>query len=78
MTRHNLYMFRCERKLTKGQMAKILGCSRTTYSNIERGLRDGEQKVWSALQREFNVPDSEMWVLQKLEERTEQCETKER
>lgn len=76
MCRHNLYMFRCDRKLTMGQMAKRLGCSRTTYSNIERGLRDGEQKVWEALQREFNIPDSEMWKLQKLEERKEsdKCE----
>lgn len=72
MTRHNLYMFRCERKLTKGKMAAKTGVSRTTYTMIESGKRDGSQAFWGNLQREFNVPDSEMWVLQKLEERAEQ------
>lgn len=70
MSRHNLYMFRCERKLTKGSMAKRTGVCRTTYTNIENGKRDGSHEFWNALQREFDVPDSEMYILMKNEERT--------
>lgn len=74
MERYNLYMFRCGKKLTKGAMAKVFGCSRTTYSYIEKGLRNGEQKVWENFQRAFGIPDSEMWHYQKLVERTDQNE----
>lgn len=74
MPRHNLYMFRCERKLTKGKMAKRTGVSRTTYTHIENGERDGSQTFWENLQREFGVPDSKMYSLMKKEERTGQCE----
>lgn len=78
MPRHNLYMFRCENKLTKTKMATRTKVSRTTYAKIENGERDGSRAFWNNLQREFNVPDSEMWNLQKLEERTEQCGLKEK
>lgn len=74
MARHNLYMFRCDKKLTKGQMAKKTGVSRTTYAYIESGERDGSHKFWTNLQREFGVPDSDMYNLMKKEERTELCE----
>ncbi len=63
--RDNLYMLRCQHKLTKGKMAVKTGISRTTYSLIEKGDRDGSQEFWSAVQREFNVPDSEMYLLMK-------------
>lgn len=69
MTRHNLYMFRCNNKLTMGEMAARTGVSRTTYSNIEKGLRDGSQAFWNNLQHEFNVPDTEMYSLMKLVEK---------
>ena len=70
MGRHKLYMLRCENKLTKGDMAKRTGVSRTTYTLIENGKRDGQQAFWSAVQREFNIPDEEMYNYMKLEERT--------
>ena len=63
MARHNLYMFRCDRKLTKGKMAAITGVSRTTYANIESGKRDGSHEFWGNLKREFEVPNSEMYDL---------------
>ena len=69
MGRHNLYMFRCDRKLTQDEMATRLGVSRATYSFIERGIRGGTNEFWSKLQREFDVPDSEMWKLQKVQEK---------
>ena len=71
MARHNLYMFRCARKLTKRDMAIKTGVSRTTYTYIENGKRDGSQAFWSTLQRVFDVPESDMYSLMKLEERTE-------
>ena len=76
MERHNLYMFRCEHKLTKRDMASKTGVSRTTYTNIESGKRDGSQAFWSTLQRVFNVPESDMFSLMKLKERKE-CECEE-
>lgn len=69
MSRHNLYMFRCDKKLTKREMAAETGVSRTTYSYIENGKRDGSQTFWNNLQRKFGVPDSEMYSLMKLVER---------
>ena len=70
MVRHNLYMFRCDKKLTKGEMAERTGVSRTTYSLIERGERSGSDEFWSALQREFGIADENMYALMKKEERT--------
>ena len=78
MERHNLYMFRCDKKLTQAEIAAILGVSRATYSFIERGVRSGANEFWAALQTTFNVPDAEMWKLQKLDERKEPCEAKEK
>ena len=71
MTRHNLYMLRCDNKLTTEEMAKRTGVSRTTYSHIENGRRGGSQTFWSAVQREFEVPDEKMYPLMRVEERKE-------
>ena len=72
LTRHNLYVFRCDKKLKQSEMAEKTGVSRRTYGLVENGKRDGSQMFWSNLQREFDVPDSEMYSLMKLDERTEQ------
>ena len=75
MSRHNLYMLRCDNKLTKGEMAAKTNVSRTTYALIEKGNRDGSQAFWEALQKEFSVPDSKMYNLMKREERKcNECE----
>ena len=66
MTRHNLYMFRCDKKLAQAEMAEKCGVSRRTYGLIESGDRGGSSAFWANLQSEFNVPDSEMWQLQKI------------
>lgn len=70
MGRHNLYMFRCNLKLTQAEFAARIGVCRATYSFIERGIRSGTAEFWAAIQREFDVPDSEMYNLMKVEERT--------
>lgn len=68
MTRHNLYMFRCDKRLTQSEMAKLLGVSRATYSYIEKGERSGTFEFWGNLQKVFNVPDAEMYPLMCLDE----------
>ena len=69
MTRHNLYVFRHQQGLTQAEMSNKCGVSRATYSFIERGERSGTGEFWGNLQREFNVPDAEMYPLQKQTER---------
>ena len=69
--RYNLYMLRCEQRLTKRDMAKRTGVSRTTYTYIEAGTRDGKQGFWRALQREFAIPDEKMYSLMRKEEKNE-------
>ena len=72
MERHNLYLFRCDKKLNQLEMAKRCGVSRTTYSNIEKGKRDGSIKFWNALQNEFNIRDSDLISLMKREGNNEE------
>lgn len=66
--RHNLYMFRNERHLTRSAMAKILGVHRSTYTAIENGERDGRKSFWNELQKSFNIADAMMWELMKKED----------
>lgn len=66
MERHNLYLFRCDKKLTQEEVAKKIGVCRATYAMVERGERSGSGEFWHRIQTEFDVPDSEMWKLQKL------------
>lgn len=65
MERHNLYLFRCDKKLTQEEMAAILGVSRATYSFVERGVRSGSSEFWTKFQKEFDIPDTDMWKYQK-------------
>lgn len=73
MSRHKLYMLRCDMKLTQEEIAAKIGVCRTTYSMIEKGQRSGSSSFWTKFQKAFDIPDSEMWAYQKVyEERTEQ------
>lgn len=77
MPRTNLKVFRTAHKLRQTDIACDLGVSRATYSFIERGIRNGNAEFWNRLQQRYNVPDAEMWSLQKLDE-VKQCEMKEK
>ena len=65
--RHNLYMLRCNHKLTQAEFADRIGVSHRGYQNVEWGERSGTADFWAAVQKEFNVPDAEMYALMKLE-----------
>jgi DNA-binding XRE family transcriptional regulator len=67
MERHNLYVFRCDKKLTQEEMAKCCGVSRATYIFIEKGKRGGSAEFWKKLQEVFNIPDERMYLLMKVE-----------
>lgn len=72
--RHNLYMLRCEHKLTQAEFAAKIGVSCRGYQNVEWGERSGTAEFWAAIQRVFNVKDEDMYSLMKLEKRVEECE----
>lgn len=69
--RKNLKLFRVSHGLTQKDMAEKTGLSRTGYGFIEKGRTQGSPTFWNALQREFNVPDEDMYKLMKLEEGNE-------
>ena len=66
-----LKQFRIGEHLKQSEMCEKCGVSRRTYGLIEAGKRSGSAAFWSNLQREFDVPDSEMYNLMKIDERTE-------
>ncbi len=63
-----LKQFRIGLHLKQSEIAKILGVCRTTYGFVELGKRSGTAEFWGNLQKAFNVPDEQMWLLQKLDE----------
>ena len=65
MKRIKLKQFRIGKGLTQKEMADRLGRSRSSYIAIENGQRNAHHCFWNRLQREFNIPDSEMYSLQK-------------
>ena len=72
MERHNLYMFRCDKRLTQAEIAATIGVSRQVYAYVEKGKRSGNQAFWDGLQKAFNIPDTEMYALQKLKREEEE------
>lgn len=65
MERTNLKLFRTKQKLSQGEVAELVGCSRATYSSIESGTRNGNHSFWLSFQKAFSIPDSELWGLMK-------------
>jgi len=65
--RKNLKIFRVQNDLSQQEMSERIGVTRATYSAVEKGIREGRRTFWSKLQQAFNIPDGEMWALQKDE-----------
>jgi transcriptional regulator with XRE-family HTH domain len=59
-----LFLLRKNRKWTQAQMGSALGYSKSAIHKVETGLSEGTLEFWRRVQREFNIPDSEMWGLQ--------------
>lgn len=62
--RIELKKLRIERNLTQQEVAERLGVSIGTYSFIESGVKRGSEKVWLKIQKEFDIPDEKMWLIQ--------------
>ena len=65
--RTKLKQFRVGTKQTQAEFAEKIGVSRGTYSFVETGQRCGTHEFWQAIQDVFNVPDEDMYALQKLD-----------
>lgn len=74
--RTNLKILRVKKNLTIREMAEKIGCKTSTYAAIEKGIRNGKQEFWLALQKTFDIPDAEIWALMHKEERVSNNEAK--
>lgn len=66
--RMNLKLFRTARSLSQTEMAKMLGVSYVTYSNIELGKRDGTLKFWEKVKEVFGLDADGLMELMKLQD----------
>lgn len=66
--RRNLIIFRAEQGLNQQEMAKRIGVSRATYSEIENAKRSCSFAFLKKLQKAFNIADEKMWSLTKINE----------
>lgn len=62
-----LKVFRVKQKMTQAEFAEKVGYSRSQYALIEQGNRNGTQDFWNKLQAAFDIADSEMWELTKID-----------
>ncbi len=63
-----LKQFRIGLYLKQSEMAERIGVCRTTYGFVEQGKRSGTAEFWANLQKAFNVPDEQMYLLMKIDE----------
>ena len=64
-----LKQFRIGLHLKQSEMAEKIGVCRSTYGFVEQGKRSGTAEFWASLQKAFNVPDEQMYVLMKRDEK---------
>lgn len=72
MDRRNLKVLRAKHGLTQREMAAKIGCSRSIYSEVEKGTRNCSPNFLAKLQAAFNIPDADVWALTKLYEESEE------
>lgn len=65
--RNGLYMFRHGKRLSQAEMAKQIGCNRSTYAAIEVGTRNGRASFWNKLQKAFGISDADIGGLMKVD-----------
>lgn len=68
----NLKGLRASRDLSQQEMADRLGISRSTYSMIEQGRRNGSGVLWTKLRDEFGLSPEQVFEVMK-EVETEQA-----
>ena len=67
MSRFNVpfFLLRKDRNLTQQEMTELLGYkSRGVVHKVETGVNEGTLDFWRRVQKEFNIPDEQMWALQ--------------
>ena len=67
MDRRNLKVFRVSKGLSQQEMADVLGVSRSTYGDAERGKRLCSQRLLDKLQKTFDLSDADVWQMTKTE-----------
>lgn len=66
MERRNLRVFRVANGLTQKEMAERLGMTRSHYSLVETGKCGTSLKFIKKFQKEFNLPDEEIYPTLKI------------
>ena len=51
---------RLSRKMSTFDVAKKIGTSRSTYTQVETGARRGSEYIWNDLEKLFGVPKEEL------------------
>ena len=61
----NLHKLRTSYNLSSAKLGKKLGYSKEYIWKIERGECIGTVYFWETVQTFFNIPDADMWTLQR-------------
>ena len=58
---NKLKTIRCSNLLSQREMSKRLNTTIITYNKIELSKTSGSVKFWTKFQKEFGIPDMDMW-----------------
>lgn len=59
-----LYRLRESRKMTQEEFGELIGVCGHTVMRIESGQEDGKLNFWRSVQKEFGIPNEQMWAYQ--------------
>lgn len=57
------FNLRCERNLSQERLGDLLGVTRALIWNVESGKSYGKINFWIEVQKQFKIPDEDMWKL---------------